>query len=857
MLPFVAHTSTIEQVIHEVHSSLHGISSQDASARIQQFGKNKLVDKHKKSAFSLFVQQFKDFMILILIAAAVISGFAGDTTDTVIILIIVLLNACIGFVQEYRAEKAMEALNKLAVTYANVLRDGIVVQVLSEDLVPGDLVLLEAGMVVPADMRIIESFALRVEEASLTGESLAVDKSTVALVDAETPLGDRINMLYKGTLISVGRGKAIVVATGMDTELGKIAHMLQLKEVATPLQQRMTAFGKKLSYIILFICLVLFVSGWLRGEDPATLLLLSISLAVAAIPEALPALITIALSRGASRLSNQQVLIRKLPAVETLGSVSFICTDKTGTLTLNKMKVVDDKEILRASFESNISLFQAAQILNHDVSWSEQEGMKGEATELALVQHASVGYTQVWFDKFLQAYPRVSEIPFDSDRKCMTTVHAVENRFLVITKGADESVAALLHNAEERSLLKELALNWAKEGKRVIAYAYKWLDDMELNQTDLESQLHLLGLVALMDPPRPEVKEAIAHCKRAGITPVMITGDHPATAAAIATEIGLLTEGGIVMTGKELTNMDSEAYLNQVERTVVYARVSPEQKLQIVQSLQNKGHYVAMTGDGVNDAPSLKASNIGVAMGINGTDVSKEAAHMVLLDDAFTSILHAVKEGRRIFDNIRKFVKYIMTCNGAEIWTIAIAPLLGLPMPLLPIHILWINLVTDGLPALALANERAEKNVMQRPPRPASQSIFADGIGYHIIWVGILMAAVTLFTQYFHYSKDSNLPWQTMVFTVLSLSQLAHVMAIRSDRRFLIQQGLFSNTSLFIIVMLTFGLQMMVIYVPFFNTIFKTQPLTMEQLIFCIGMAMVVFHAVEAEKWMKQIFAKK
>lgn len=857
MLPFVAHTSTIEQVIHEVHSSLHGISSQDASARIQQFGKNKLVDKHKKSAFSLFVQQFKDFMILILIAAAVISGFAGDTTDTVIILIIVLLNACIGFVQEYRAEKAMEALNKLAVTYANVLRDGIVVQVLSEDLVPGDLVLLEAGMVVPADMRIIESFALRVEEASLTGESLAVDKSTVALVDTETPLGDRINMLYKGTLISAGRGKAIVVATGMDTELGKIAHMLQLKEVATPLQQRMTAFGKKLSYIILFICLVLFVSGWLRGEDPATLLLLSISLAVAAIPEALPALITIALSRGASRLSNQQVLIRKLPAVETLGSVSFICTDKTGTLTLNKMKVVDDKEILRASFESNISLFQAAQLLNHDVSWSEQEGMKGEATELALVQHASVGYTQVWFDKFLQAYPRVSEIPFDSDRKCMTTVHGVQDRFLVITKGADESVAALLHNAEERSLLKELALNWAKEGKRVITYAYKWLDKTEVNQTDLESQLHLLGLVALMDPPRPEVKEAIAHCKRAGITPVMITGDHPATAAAIATEIGLLTEGGIVMTGKELTNMDSEAYLNQVERTVVYARVSPEQKLQIVQSLQNKGHYVAMTGDGVNDAPSLKASNIGVAMGINGTDVSKEAAHMVLLDDAFTSILHAVKEGRRIFDNIRKFVKYIMTCNGAEIWTIAISPLLGLPMPLLPIHILWINLVTDGLPALALANERAEKNVMQRPPRPASQSIFADGIGYHIIWVGILMAAVTLFTQYFHYSKDSNLPWQTMVFTVLSLSQLAHVMAIRSDRRFLFQQGLFSNTSLFIIVMLTFGLQMMVIYVPFFNTIFKTQPLTMEQLFFCIGMAMIVFHAVEAEKWMKQIFAKK
>ncbi|MCG9898471.1 MAG: cation-translocating P-type ATPase [Hydrotalea sp.] len=857
MLPFVAHTSTIEQVIQEVHSSLHGISSQDASARIQQFGKNKLVDKHKKSAFSLFIQQFKDFMILILIAAAVISGFAGDTTDTVIILIIVLLNACIGFVQEYRAEKAMEALNKLAVTYANVLRDGIVVQVLSEDLVPGDLVLLEAGMVVPADMRIIESFALRVEEASLTGESLAVDKSTVALVDDETPLGDRINMLYKGTLISAGRGKAIVVATGMDTELGKIAHMLQLKEVATPLQQRMTAFGKKLSYIILFICLVLFVSGWLRGEDPATLLLLSISLAVAAIPEALPALITIALSRGASRLSNQQVLIRKLPAVETLGSVSFICTDKTGTLTLNKMKVVDDKEILRASFESNISLFQAAQLLNQDVSWSEQEGMKGEATELALVQHVSAEYTQVWFDKFLQTYPRVSEIPFDSDRKCMTTVHAVQDRFLVITKGADESVAALLHNAEERSLLKELALNWAKEGKRVITYAYKWLDKTEVNQTDLESQLHLLGLVALMDPPRPEVKEAIAHCKRAGITPVMITGDHPATAAAIATEIGLLTEGGIVMTGKELTNMDSEAYLNQVERTVVYARVSPEQKLQIVQSLQNKGHYVAMTGDGVNDAPSLKASNIGVAMGINGTDVSKEAAHMVLLDDAFTSILLAVKEGRRIFDNIRKFVKYIMTCNGAEIWTIAIAPLLGLPMPLLPIHILWINLVTDGLPALALANERAEKNVMQRPPRPASQSIFADGIGYHIIWVGILMAAVTLFTQYFHYSKDSNLPWQTMVFTVLSLSQLTHVMAIRSDRRFLFQQGLFSNTSLFIIVMLTFGLQMMVIYVPFFNTIFKTQPLTMEQLFFCIGMAMIVFHAVEAEKWMKQIFVKK
>lgn len=834
------------------------MSKAEAKHRIELHGYNALEEKKKIPVWLLFLNQFKDLMILILIAAAVLSGIVGDLTDTIIILIIILLNAVVGFVQEYRAEKAMEALKKMSLTQTQVIREGDSLVISSTELVPGDIVVMEAGNVVPADIRLMETHAFKVDESSLTGESVAVDKQDMLIEEKDIPLGDRFNVVYKGTLVTNGRAKGVVVATGMKTELGKIAGMLQEKEAATPLQQRMSKFGKNLSYIILFICFILFISGILRGEDPYKILLLSVSLAVAAIPEALPALITIALSRGASRLAKKNALVRKLPAVETLGSVSYICTDKTGTLTQNKMKVVQLYEHPSAVDLTGKGLLQWGLALNHDVKFSKEQEPMGEPTELALVEHS---VSQLSFEAYTTLYndhERIAELPFDSDRKRMTTVHHYDGKYLVITKGASEAIGENLADPEEALKLYELSESWAKEGIRVLAFAYKFLKHLPqpIDEETVEKDLKFMGLAGLMDPPREEVKIAIQECKTAGIIPVMITGDHPATATAIAREIGILDKEGLILTGRELKSMPDDIFLKQVERTLVYARVSPDQKLRIVRALQKKGHFAAMTGDGVNDAPSLRAANIGVAMGINGTDVSKEAAHLVLLDDNFATIVKAVKEGRRIFDNIRRFIKYIMTCNGAEIWTIFLAPLMGMPIPLLPIHILWINLVTDGLPALTLANEKAEADVMKRPPRPASESLFSDGVGYHIVWVGLLMAGVTLGTQAWALNRGME-HWQTMVFTVLSLSQLGHVMAVRSDRTFLFKQGIFSNKPLLGSVLLTFLLQMGVVYLPSMNDIFHTAPLTMIELGFCLIMSLVVFHAVELEKWVKMGMRKR
>jgi len=845
------HHTSIEHTYQKLQSSLKGLAAEEVAARQEKYGPNSLEEKKKKPAWMIFISQFKDFMILVLIAAAVISGVIGDITDTVIILVIVLLNAVIGFIQEFNAEKAMEALKKMSTVMANVVRAGRPLQVPSTELVPGDIVELEAGNVIPADIRVVEAHNLQVNESALTGESVPVHKITGVLEDNEIPLGDRLNMGYKSSMVVNGRGLGVVVATGMETEIGRIAKMLQEDEMDTPLKKRMSDFGRKLSYIILGICVALFGIGLLRGEEPMNMLLISISLAVAAIPEALPALINIALAAGAKRLMLNKALIRKLPAVETLGSISYICSDKTGTLTLNRMKVVKTFALPGETDHLPISPFTAGMALNHDVRLDKNGQLLGDPTEVALYEKVTEEQGEN-MDMIRERLPRVGELPFDSDRKCMTTLHKLEKGYLVLSKGAMESIMERVRNAGELGQYDEMSVEWAQKGMRVLAYGYKTIDEIpaDFSYEALESNLELAGMVGMIDPPREEVKAAIHECKSAGIKPVMITGDHPATAKAIASEIGIMEEGDLAVTGVELKNMTDGKFEHNVERIAVYARVSPEQKLKIVKGLQGKGHFISMTGDGVNDAPSLKAADIGVAMGINGTDVSKESSDMILLDDNFATIVNAVREGRRIYDNIRKFVKYIMTCNGAEIWTIFLAPLIGLPMPLLPIHILWINLVTDGLPGLALASEKAETNVMQRPPRPSGESLFAQGIGTHIVWVGMLMAAITLGVQAWAINAD-NEKWQTMVFTVLSLAQLAHVMAIRSDKQFLISQGLFSNLPLFGAVMLTFILQLGVIYLPAANEIFKTQPLTLTELLICIVGAAVLFHAVELEKFIR------
>jgi Ca2+-transporting ATPase len=848
------HNIDINKVFALTGSSPSGLSSQSVEQRIFEYGLNELAEKKKKPVWLLFVKQFNDFMILLLIVAAIISGLIGDVGDTVVILVIVLLNALIGFVQEYRAGKAMDELKKLSTPHVEVLRNGAPVMLSSVNLVPGDIVLLEAGTLLPADLRLFETNSLFIDESSLTGESVPVNKTSETLVENDLPIGDRFNMAYKGTLITNGRGTGIVVATGMTTEIGQIARMLQTEEAVTPLQKRMADFGRKLSYLVLIICAVLFVTGLLRGEPAIKMLLVAISLAVAAIPEALPALITIALARGAKRLVKKNVLIRKLRAVETLGSVTFICSDKTGTLTQNKMKVVEvvpypDTLDLR----NGLSLLESSMALNQNVMRTIDGAWLGDPTEVALIEYIQQKYSDGRVEEISNLYHRVAELPFDSDRKTMTTIHKYGDKYLVIAKGAVEAITSILRTDDLNGRILQEASVLAANGIRVLAYGYRVLEKIPtpFSYPEIEKDLVFAGLAGMIDPPREEVKIAIKECKTAGIQAVMITGDHPETAAAIAREIGILDSGGLMVTGRELSKLTEEDLDMKVERVRVYARLSPEQKLNIVKSLQRKKHFVAMTGDGVNDAPSLKAANIGIAMGINGTDVTKEAAHMILLDDNFATIIKAVKEGRRIYDNIRKFVKYIMTCNSAEIWTIFLAPLIGLPIPLLPIHILWINLVTDGLPGLALAAEKTEKDVMQRPPRSTNESLFAHGMAYHIAWVGLLMAAVTLGTQalatYYH-----NDHWQTMVFTVLSLAQLGHVMAIRSEKEFLLKQGLFSNPQLLVIVFLTFLLQVSVIYLPFANKILKTTPLSLNELLHCIVVSAIVFHAVELEKLIKK-----
>jgi Ca2+-transporting ATPase len=825
-----------------------GLAADDVVERQRRHGPNRLPEAPPRPAWKRLLDQFSDFMILVLLAAAVLSGFVGDLADTVVILLIVLLSAAIGFWQEWRAHQALQALQRMAAPHATVRRTGQVQVVETEHLVPGDVVLLEAGNLVPADLRLHEVAQLRVDESALTGESVTVEKKHGRLPAGVKALGDRINMAFKGTLVTHGRAGGLVVATGANTELGQVATLLGGAEVrATPLQQRLAAFGKRLSIVVLAICAVIFAIGVLRGEPLLLMALTAISLAVAAIPEALPAVVTVLLALGARRLVTVNALVRHLPSVETLGSVSVICSDKTGTLTLNRMQLREH----RAWGPTEKSLWEALVLCNDAVAGP--QGWVGDPTETALLQaaqDAGVDVAELQLER-----PRRHEWPFDADRKRMSTLHSHAGGWRVFVKGAPESVLPRCTGGAELDEALATAQAWAGQGMRVLAAARRdgSADVSTVDADDFEQGLTLVGLVGLIDPPRPEARAAVAECLAAGVRPVMITGDHPATALAIARDLGIATgDADAVLTGPDLAQLDEAALVAAVQRVSVYARTDPAQKIRIVQALQSQGQFVAMTGDGVNDAPALRAADIGVAMGKGGTDVAREASSLVLLDDNFATIVGAVREGRRIFDNIRKFIRYALTGNSGEIWVLFLAPLLGLPIPLLPIHILWVNLVTDGLPGLALAAEPAERGVMRRPPRPPGESVFAHGLWQHALWVGLLIGALCLGVQAWAlgggHDETAKAHWQTMVFTVLTLAQMAHLLAIRSERESLFSQGLASNLPLLGAVALTLVLQMATIYVPWLQLVFHTQALSAAELALCFGLAAIVFVAVEIEK---------
>ncbi|AAR35056.1 cation-translocating P-type ATPase [Geobacter sulfurreducens] len=856
------HHISIEDALTRLETSLTGLDSDEVRRRLAAYGPNELEEKARRTPLVMFLGQFTDFMIIVLIGAAVVAGIIGEPGDAAPIITIVVLNAVIGFAQEYRAERAMAALREMSGNYAAVLRSGEHLSVPAREIVPGDLVLLEAGNVVPADVRLAEAVHLKTVEAALTGESLPAEKLSEQLFDSDLPLGDRRNMAYKGTVVAYGRGIGIAVATGMGTELGRIAAMLQQEAgTKTPLQRRLADFGKRLALAVLAICAVVFTLGLLRGEPLLLMLLTSISLAVAAIPEALPAVVTITLALGARKMVRQNALIRRLPAVETLGSVTYVCSDKTGTLTLNKMTVENvwpgDLEGTDAgsSGVSAATLFTTALVLCNDAREDSEGGLVGDPTETALLAYGrACGVIRTEIEAL---HPRVAELPFDSERKCMTTFHRDGDTVLAFTKGAVEvltarSVAMLTNNGEvplDRQEIERVTVEMAARGLRVLALAMRrwpYLPD-RLESDEVESDLIFLGLAGMMDPPREEAAEAVAQCRNAGITPVMITGDHPLTARIIARRLAILEDDGdAVLTGRDLAELSPEEFEARVEQIRVYARVAPEQKLTIVKALQNRGHFVAMTGDGVNDAPALKRADIGIAMGITGTDVSKEASAMVLLDDNFATIVRAVREGRRIYANILKFITYSITSNIGTLVAITLAPFFGLPLPLLPIQILWLNLLCDSLPGLALAGEPAERDVMSRPPVDPKEGVFAGGRGYYAAGYGLVIGAAALAFQAI--ALRMRLPWQTMVFTFLVLNRMAVVLAVRSDRTSLLRIGIMSNRPLVGAIVITFCLQLAVVFTPALNPLFHTEPLSVRALVATVVLAMGMVLLSELQK---------
>jgi len=903
-----------QDVIAELKTdAASGLSEEEARRRLEEYGPNELKEKGAKSPWRILWEQFTGILIIILIISAVISIFLGEYTDAIVILVIVVLNGILGFTQEYRAEKAMAALKKMAAPQVKVRRGGHIVTIPSQNVVPGDIIQIDAGDAIPADARLLESPNLRIQEAVLTGESEPVEKYPEPIDRENLSIGDRKNMVYMGTVATYGRGLAVVTKTGMRTELGHIAEMLQsVGQEQTPLQRRLEQLGRGLALAALLIVAVVFVFGLLRGEDFLLMFRTAISMAVAAVPEGLPAVVTIALALGAQRMLQRQSLIRQLPAVETLGSVTVICSDKTGTLTQNQMTVtvldvagntLDLKETMTFFSPSVIKrddvepvlkdqgavglLLIGGALANDAVIEPSRDNPSnyvsvGDPTEGALVVAAA--NWGLWKAELERALPRVAELPFDSDRKRMTTVHEFHPdrlyetlrcsqcvltehtgaRFVAFTKGAVDSMLDIsTHvqvngdvqaiNEEWRSRIAKANNDMAMNGMRVLGVGYRFVDQPNVSDpaSPVESDLVFVGMVGMIDPARPEVRDAVKTAKTAGIRPVMITGDHPLTAVYIAKDLGI-TDNDHVVTGQELAEMSVEDIKKQVYDTSVYARVSPEHKLKIVQAFQELGEIVAMTGDGVNDAPALKRSDIGVAMGITGTDVSKEASDMVLLDDNFATIVAAVEEGRRIYDNIRKFVRYTLTSNAGEIWVMLLGPFLGMPLPLTPIQILWINLVTDGVPGLALTVEPAEPDTMRREPYPPNESIFARGMARDVLWIGLLMGLVSLGVGLWAFRGTQVLHWQTMLFTTLTLAQMGNALAIRSNRYSLFQIGLLSNKLMVGAVLVTFLLQMAVVYVPFLQEIFETEAMTLIELVISLAASSLVFIGVELFKWFQR-----
>lgn len=894
-----------QNVLEQLKSDAQtGLTEQEAEKRLQQYGPNATQETGARHPILMFLEQFKATMVLILIGAAVISGLLGSVKDTIAIGVIVILFAIVGFVQEYRAEQAIAALKKLAVPLVRALRGGQVREMSSTQLVPGDVILLETGNLIPADARVIESINLRVQEAALTGESEPIEKTANALTTPDLALGDRRNMLYMGTVITYGRGKAIVTNTGMNTELGKIAKLISdVRGEQTPLQRKLDQLGRMLAVVGLAVAALIVVLGLLRGDTLTHLLLTAVSVAVAVVPEGLPAVVTITLALGAQRMLKRHALIRKLPAVETLGSVTVICSDKTGTLTENRMTVIAldvaghrvelDQELVRnapslVSYTQSVSadegiqqgqaltLLLAAGALCNDAALTTEnaESKKfralGDPTEGALVIAAA--QFGLWKPDLDRVLPRVAELPFDSERKRMTTVHdtrqyaqqapevvaqVFENEpFVQFTKGSVDGLLAVsnrvwlngrVETLQDATRAKILNANQelAMRGIRVLGAAFRPNDSNRYHEEDLI----FVGLFGMIDPPRLEVRDAVATCKAAGIRPVMITGDHPLTAIQIAKQLGIAEEHARAITGQELENMSVAELEQLVDSVSVYARVSPEHKLKIVQALQNRGNIVSMTGDGVNDAPALRRADVGVAMGITGTDVAKEASDIVLLNDNFATIVAAIEEGRVIFDNLRKFIKFSIAGNIGKVSVMLLAPFIGTAVPLLPLQLLWLNVLTDGLLGLGLGVEQAERGIMQRAPYSPKAPVLSRTTLVHIVWVGLLIAALALGVGYYYDIYTQQAQWQTMIFTTLAFAQIFQALAVRSTNTSVFRSNLLSNPLLLASVGVVFLSQLLVLYVPFLQTFFNTVALAPMDLLLCVALGAMVLVIIELEKW--------